>query len=112
MGLSLFSRSSCSTSSCRESPSTRSPNPNPRNFVIQKTEVHGPYVIVEVLYPNCTTFEGKKILVFRGVSRFEIHQARELDPHFCDHVHISPVARFVPTEQGWRYARAFCDALP
>lgn len=84
------------------------PNPDPKNFFIEKTEVFDRFVIIQVVYPDCTNFEGKKILVYEDVSANDIHRLGYLDPHFCDDKHISPIARFIPTDKGWRYAKTFC----
>jgi hypothetical protein len=33
-----------------------------------------------------------------------------IDPHFSDNKNFySPIARFVPTDDGWRMAEAFCE---
>lgn len=107
--------SSCGSDECiptleeSRSPASRAPqNPDPRNFVIRKVEQHGSFLIAEILYPDCTNFEGKKILVFKKISERQLRSLKVLDPHFCDGGHLSPIARFVPTTAGWRYARRFC----
>ena len=86
-------------------------NPDPELFVIKMTEVIGRFVIVEVCYLDCTNYEGNKILVFENVLVATIANLRVLDPHFCTGAHPSPIARFVPTKQGLKYARKFCRAL-
>lgn len=82
------------------------PNPDPRNFEITCTKHFGDregneLTILFVTYPNCTNFEGKKILVFSGnidmrerlASAPVIH--RVLDPHFTQHnrllYRVSPI---------------------
>jgi len=75
------------------------PNPNPKNFkILQITQV-GKNVLLVVQYPDCTNYEGKKIMVYRNVKASEIRAMKSLDPHFCDN-HISPFARFEPTDKG------------
>ena len=112
MGLRLFnSMSSCGMSRPAPTPPTL-PNPDPRSFVIQHHVKMGNMVILIVVYPGCTTFEGRKILVFRGVSLRKLLALKELDPHFCDDpAHPSPVARFRPDDQGWEDAVRFCQAI-
>jgi hypothetical protein len=84
-------------------------NPNPKNFRILQSERIGRFVILLVNYPDCNNFEGDKILVFEGVSVDELQSLTSLDPHFCDSkVHPSPLARFVPTLNGWVHATKFC----
>lgn len=122
MGLRLFGRSFCRDNECQrlDCPRTivetktiekRFPvgNPDPKNFVIEKAERIGKYVIVLLSYPDCTNFEGKKILVYRDVTLAKVRKAKSLDPHFCSSKrHISPIARFVPTDEGWELASKFC----
>lgn len=84
-------------------------NPNPKNFSLGLHEQHGRFLIVAVTYPDVSTFEGTKILIFENVTWADITQLKFIDPHFCDaKEHISPVARFIPTLKGWDFARAFC----
>lgn len=86
-------------------------NPNPNRFTIWQSQDVGRFTIARVTYPDCHNFEGEKILVFEGVSVKELKALRTLDPHFCDGAHVSPIARFVPTKQGWKYAVVFCQMM-
>ncbi len=96
----------------KDKANTRLPNPNPANFRILKIRAIGKYVIVKVNYPDCTNFEGNKILVFHGKSKKEVASLKSLDPHFCkSKKHLSPVARFRPTNRGWHEAVAFCALM-
>jgi len=86
-------------------------NPNPSNFEIQKLERVKHFTIMLVRYPDCVNFEGKKILVFKTLALGDISSMSSLDPHFCDSTkHPSPAARFMPTDEGWWYATAFCNS--
>ena len=99
MGIGPGYRSSCSCTSTvvyKERPG----NPNPTNFKIEKLGEVGDWVYTEVRYPDCTNFEGLKVLVFYKVPAEDIMRAKEIDPHFCDNTHIKPIARFEPTEFG------------
>ena len=81
------------------------PNPNPGNFKINAICSIGEYCIVDVVYPDCTNYEGRKILVYKGVPHIKIVSAKVLDPHFCEGKDcISPIARFRPTDDGWNSA--------
>lgn len=85
--------------------------PDPRNFCVEATEQIGRFLIARVQYPDATNFEGRKILVFQGITAVDLLDQATLDPHFCDSPsHLAPVARFVPTAQGFRMAKAFCRA--
>jgi len=83
------------------------PNPNPRNFKFVKIEYDAPFIITMINYPDCTNWEGNKILVFDNVTLDELANMDEIDPHFCDGDHKSPIARFEPTKSGWAMAKAF-----
>ena len=86
-------------------------NPNPKVFVIEKTKQVGGCVVVKIHYPNCKNYEGRKILVFENIKEEKIYTLKFIDPHFCDGDHISPLARFEPTEIGWEYAITFCKSI-
>lgn len=114
MGIRLFS--SCdsdpiSKNNLRPS-STVYGNPDPANFIIEKMESVGKFIIVQVCYPDSTNYEGRKIIVYENIEFIKIVQATKLDPHFCDDkTHMSPIARFEPTNRGWKYATSFCKSI-
>lgn len=89
-------------------------NPNPRNWKLIRKHELDKYLILELEYPNCTNFEGRKILVFKGVSYVKLIEknVKMIDPHFSDNKEFfSPVARFEPTEFGWNAAMLLCQTL-
>lgn len=112
MGLSLLG-SSCSHRPRKVSRcgilhvETALPNPDPQNFIIKKTERIGSFTIVLINYPDCTNYEGNKVLVYHGCNIRDVIASKKLDPHFCDECTISPIARFEPTERGWNWAKDF-----
>ena len=66
-------------------------------------------LIVEIQYPDCINYEGKKILVFENVEYSDLMKQGSIDPHFSDNKKFkSPIARFSPTERGWQMAEVFC----
>jgi hypothetical protein len=90
------------------------PNPNPKNFHIRRTSYIGVYLVIEIHYPDCTNYEGNKILVYEDVSfcKLFIWNRYQIDPHFCDDPnYISPIARFVPTDEGWKMALRFAEMM-
>lgn len=88
------------------------PNPDPNNYQIVQLQRVGAYVVVKVHYPDCTNYEGNKIMIFENVTVRTLRETKILDPHFCDSGnHISPIARFAPTKQGWKHAVNFCKSL-
>jgi hypothetical protein len=87
-------------------------NPNPYNFKITKELVIEEFVIVMVNYPDCTNYEGNKILVYENMTLSDIKRLSILDPHFSkDKPFQSPIARFVPNDQGWIYAITMVKAI-
>lgn len=76
-------------------------NPDPQNFKILKEEAVNGYLILLVEYPNCTNFEGRKLMVYKGFNSsaalLKLNKG-ELDPHFARSAG-SPIARFRPTSE-------------
>ncbi len=98
MGINMFRRN------CRTAPfDIAAPNPDPSKFYIEETIAVGNCIVAIVVYPNCTNFEGKKILVFRDMSLKWLKSLTTLDPHFSTEA-TSPFARFEPTDDGWKAA--------
>lgn len=60
---------------------TEPPFPNPSDFKIEKVQEIGKYTVALIKYPGCTSFEGKKILVFRCNTE-RVRRMIEIDPHF------------------------------
>jgi hypothetical protein len=83
-------------------------NPNPRKFEILRSLQAGANLVVEIRYPNCTNYEGRKVLVYKDadlVSLLKQAETTGVDPHFSarDDL-ITPFARLEPTEEGWQAA--------
>ena len=102
---------------CKSSPySLQGSNPNPSNYIVSKaTIVKGPnssLLVMLVVYPDCTNFEGKKILVYKTnlTAKEFLNKTRKLDPHFSTN-ELSPIARFAPSADGWSYAINFAKSL-
>jgi len=88
-------------------------NPNPQKFEIIWEENYYDHLILVVKYPDCTNYEGKKILLFdEGVTKKEIVRQGMIDPHFSDNPnYISPIARFVPTKKGLNLAKLLAEHI-
>lgn len=83
-------------------------NPDPANYKIIDTLTVGNILIAEIQYPDCKNYEGRKILVFEGVSAQALRGQKLIDPHFSKNSqYISPIARFEPTDKGWKMAESF-----
>ena len=88
------------------------PEPNARQFDIKKLWYAGGYCIAVVNYPQCTTYNGDKILVYRSSPEHIIKQ-KLLDPHFLEYV-FTPIARFSPTpslKEGVGMAKVFVQGM-
>ena len=104
--------SSCGTRDSVVIEDTRPAAADPTVFRIEKIEQVGSNILVaRVRYPICANYEGRKILVYLGVSKETLLSAKSLDPHFCDSCKTSPIARFVPDERGWLWATAFANLM-
>lgn len=80
----------------------RLPNPDPSNYKIVKSRQIGEYLLMMINYPDCTNYEGNKILLFRGTELDRLLKQNAIDPHFCTNKKFqSPIARFEPTHFGW-----------
>ena len=81
------------------------PNPNPKKYKVLNYTYDGKYLIVLVNYPDCTNYEGNKILMFENVHVEDLFNQGSIDPHFSNNSKkISPIARFEPTLRGWEMA--------
>lgn len=81
------------------------PNPNPYNYVIKNDYQDGDYLIILINYPDCTNYEGNKVLVYKNVHLRDLINQGSIDPHFSNNkLKHSPIARFVPTADGWNMA--------
>jgi hypothetical protein len=85
-------------------------NPDPRKFTILKSQQYGPhFCVIKIQYPNCTNYEGVKILVFKELLA-HVLTSEMIDPHFMENSkRPSPIARFQPTDEGWADALSYCS---
>ena len=95
------------------------PNPNPNNFFILSWATYGNYCVLKVKYDGCTTFNGKKLLLCKRPAKEMIEKhtksgifdtKESLDPHLLGGNH-PVIARFEPTEEGWKLARICAEEL-
>ena len=78
------------------------PNPDPSNYVIKNHKSIRGNLLVFIVYPDCTNYEGKKILLFKGTTIEDLMKQELIDPHFSENPKFkSPIARFEPTKFGW-----------
>lgn len=112
MGLNLlFSSSRGDTYIKHEEVVITPPNPDPTKYKILKYVEIKKYLVIEILYKGCTNFEGRKLLVFECTIK-QLKKQKFIDPHFDDSADfISPIARFEPTDKGWKMALALVNNM-
>lgn len=103
-------RWTCGETTAGPTPTTWNVNPDAKNFVLEYALELDEYLIVQVRYPNCINFEGNKVMVYKGVTLKKFKTWKEVDPHFKDANKTSPIARFLPTKEGWNMATRFVYA--
>lgn len=90
----------------------KQPNPDPNKYSIKRVQKHGDFLIIRVNYPDCTNFEGNKIMVYKGCTIVDLVEQGTIDPHFSQNPDFfSPIARFKPDEEGWKLAEALVESL-
>jgi hypothetical protein len=99
MGLSFFGK-------CHTNSNAAAPNPDPSRYKVLSCEYFDNATLLIVEYLDCTNFEGKKAIVYKG----KFSPTGALDPHFSE-MGNSPIARFKPDFEGVRLARLFCKSL-
>lgn len=85
-------------------------DPNPRFFRVRSVELIGGCTRALVNFPDCTTYGGDKILVFRGDLVSWVRKTHYLDPHFLTE-NPNLIARFAGDQAGWGMAELFCRAM-
>lgn len=82
----------------------RKGDPVPARFHIQRVFAANGHVAAEIVWPDASNFEGRKIAIYR-CDLPELAAAKSLDPHFSEkRGPLVPIARFEPTEYGWSMA--------
>lgn len=76
--------------------------PDPYKFKIVRLEVVGENTVIMANYDGCTTYDGNKLMVLKGIHK----EFETLDPHFIEDHPV--LARFPPTDEGWELARLVC----
>jgi hypothetical protein len=89
------------------------PFPDPKQFeIIDTQEIGGgdlQYLVAVVRYPQCPDYEGRKVLVYKGIKAEYFRRWKEIDPHFnTNQPRKTPMARFRPTNEGLAMALSFC----
>jgi hypothetical protein len=64
------------------------------NFKVWWKHYEGNFMVALVEYPECSNYDGLKLLVFEGLKEIP----KELDPHFLDNNKFL-IARFRPEEK-------------
>jgi len=78
------------------------PNPNPSKYRIRAYRMQNGHLLVDINYPDCTNYEGNKVLLFKNATIKQLKRQKRIDPHFSKSKKFkSPFARFEPTQAGW-----------
>ena len=80
-------------------------NPNPNVYRVISSQRFGYLYVVEINYPNCTNFEGNKILVMQA----NPEHLKSIDPHFTEGGPV--LARFEPSKWGRSMAKKFAQMV-
>lgn len=84
--------------------------PNPYNFrLVREVRINKDYLLVEVVYPDATNFEGRKLILLTGTD--SVSKLDSLDPHFLKNSSVTVVARFRPDAEGEKLALILADTL-
>jgi hypothetical protein len=95
----------------------KNPNPDPYNWIINDTFINGSwdkniYLLIDITYPDCTNYEGRKIMLYENVTEDDLRKQKTLDPHFSSNKRFhSPIARFEPTKEGWEMGKLLAMEL-
>lgn len=104
MGITCFHASSAKYPDTKDQASEKLPNPNPANYEILLSlyDDDKKFLLVLIKYPDCTNYEGKKILLYKNTTLEQLLKQKLIDPHFStSKKYRSPIARFEPTAYGW-----------
>lgn len=83
--------------------------PHPEVFKILDAKQGSKFLYLEVLYPHCTNFEGRKVLLMKDTTIADVCLTKVLDPHFYPENKI--IARFRPDEEGKNLAMYIAGVL-
>jgi hypothetical protein len=112
IGLGSRSRDRYDDRVCTRKKSDKLPNPDPSNFIITESLQIGNILLVKIKYPDCTNYEGMKILVYEDTTIQALIAQQKIDPHFSENAkYKSPLARFEPTDHGWSCAKVLANIL-
>ena len=79
------------------------PNPNPFNWIINRSYQEGRFLFIDITYPDCTNYEGRKIMLYEDATIVDLRRQKCIDPHFSSNKRsYTPIDRFEPTEYGWK----------
>ena len=87
-------------------------NPDPKNYKIVDVFEKRPYLLIRIKYPDCHNYEGMKILLYKDVTLVQLERQKQIDPHFSQNSNYhSPLARFEPTDIGWKTGLFLIESL-
>lgn len=88
------------------------PLPDATRYEILRHRQIGSYLVISLRYLDCTNYEGLKTLLYADCTLAELQQQQAIDPHFSPNPQYhSPIARFIPTADGWAMAVGLAKGL-
>ena len=86
----------------------QSPNPDPRTFKVVEEAPYGNYLMAVIAYPGRTTYNGRKVMVFKGIR--SLRGRETIDPHLLE-TEDAPIARFTGDVKGVMRAMMFMKMM-
>ena len=80
-------------------------NPNPHKFKVEQLYAYPNCYVSLINYPNCSNFEGNKILV----TTYNPLDRDSIDPHFYQNSGL--LARFEPSSRGMALAHSLAESI-
>lgn len=112
MGMSVISSSNSYLKNDERIERNLPPNPNPSNFVIERTwsmRKNSKYLLAQIHYPDCTTYEGRKLIIFKNMTCKELKSSTKINPHFTEEGKV--FMRVIPTMNGFDTAITIIKTL-
>ena len=93
------------SSSSFDNSSEENKKPDYTKYSILKIQELNNFLIIKINYTDFINFEGNKILMYKDCKIVDLILQKTIDPHFSDNQKFkSPIARFIPTDEGWDLA--------
>jgi len=86
--------------------------PKSDNYIILEAYQYGKNLVIKIKYLDCVNYEGEKILLYKKTNIKDLLDQKHIDPHFSENKNFkSPFARFVPNDEGMKYAISLAKVI-